>query len=107
MRAFEIAQLLAERERLGNPYLEFLRVPTLNVGIYALAAGAADEGEKVHPTEDEVYYVVGGRALLRTTTEERRVRARDVVFMPAGVEHWFESIEEDLTLLVFFSPVRA
>ena len=67
MRAFEIAHLLAERERTGEAYLEFLRVPSLNVGIYALAAGATDEGEKVHPTEDEVYYVLGGRAVSRTT----------------------------------------
>jgi mannose-6-phosphate isomerase-like protein (cupin superfamily) len=107
MRAFELAHLLAERERTGQAYLEFVRVPSLNVGIYALAAGADDLGERVHPTEDEVYYVLGGRAVLATTTHERAVRQGDVVFMPAGVEHWFHGIDEDLTLLVFFAPVRA
>ena len=106
MRAFELAHLLAERERTGEAYLEFLRVPSLNAGVYALAAGADDAGERVHPTEDEVYYVLGGRAVLRTSAEERPVRPGDVVFMPAGVEHWFDRIEEDLTLLVFFAPTR-
>jgi mannose-6-phosphate isomerase-like protein (cupin superfamily) len=107
MRAFAVAHLLAERERAGEAYLEFLRVPSLNMGIYALAAGAEDQGEKVHPTEDEVYYVLGGQAVLRAGAEERPVRPGDVVFMPAGVEHWFHSIDGDLTLLVFFAPTRA
>src|SRR5688500_18721725 len=94
LRAFELARLLAERERAGEAYREFLRVPSLNVGIYALAAGAPDLGETVHPTEDEVYYVLGGRAVLRTRTEERAVQAGDVAFVAAGTEHWFDAIAE-------------
>jgi mannose-6-phosphate isomerase-like protein (cupin superfamily) len=88
MRAFEMRQLLAERERLDGAYFEFLRVPSLNMGVYALAAGAEDEGEKVHPTEDEVHYVLSGRAVLHAGANEAKVRQGDVVFMPAGVEHW-------------------
>jgi quercetin dioxygenase-like cupin family protein len=106
MRAFEVRTLLAERERLGEAYLEFLRVPSLNMGVYALAAGAEDVGEKVHPTEDEVYYVLSGRAVLRAGADEANVRQGDVIFMPAGLEHWFHTIDDELTLLVFFTPTR-
>src|SRR5690242_15955391 len=106
MRAFAVARLLTERAQTDEAYLEFLRVPSLTMGIYVLAAGTADAGEKVHPTEDEVYYVLGGRAVLRAGAEERAVRPGDVVFMPAGVEHWFHGIEGDLTVLVFFAPAR-
>jgi hypothetical protein len=56
----------APARRTGAAYVEFLRASLLNMGIYALAAGATDEGEKVHPTEDEIYYVLGGRAMLRS-----------------------------------------
>jgi hypothetical protein len=51
-------------ERLVNTLeqLEFLRAPSLSMGIYALASGTEDSGEEVHPTEDEVYYVLGGPA---------------------------------------------
>jgi hypothetical protein len=52
-------------ERLVNTLeqLEFLRAPSLSMGIYALASGTEDSsGEEVHPTEDEVYCVLGGPA---------------------------------------------
>lgn len=103
MHAFEVRHLLAERERSGETYLEFLRVPSLNMGVYTLEVGAEDRGEKVHPTEDEVYFVLSGRAILRAGGVDANVRQGDVVFMPAGMVHWFHRIDEQLNLLVFFT----
>ena len=41
MDAFELSDLAARREATGKPYLEFITVPDLSVGLYVLAAGGA------------------------------------------------------------------
>jgi quercetin dioxygenase-like cupin family protein len=102
MEAYDLARLLSSPSE--EPYLEFLRVPSLSVGLYALPAGAADLQEP--HTEDEVYHVVGGRARIQVGAEDRAVEAGTVVFVEAGVEHRFYAIEEDLKVLVFFAPAE-
>ena len=52
-------------------YLEFLNVPALNCGIYFLTAGSTDM--QAPHDEDEVYYVLSGRARMRLGSEERDV----------------------------------
>ena len=105
MQAFELSQLITERERSDWPYLEFLRVPSLSAGLYALPAGGVDP-QKPH-AEDEVYYVISGRASIRVADEDRQVEPGTVVYVEAGVEHRFHSITEDLTVLVFFAPAES
>ncbi|GIK38520.1 MAG: hypothetical protein BroJett011_23530 [Chloroflexota bacterium] len=105
MNAFEISQLIIEQQRSGKSYLEFLRVPTLSVGIYSLPAGGVDP-QQPH-TEDEVYYVVEGRGYIRVDGEERSVEPGTVVFVAAKIEHYFHSISEDLKILVFFAPAES
>ena len=104
MRAFEISKLVEELRQSGERYLEFLRVPSLSAGIYALPAGGVDPPQP--HTEDEVYTVVGGRGAIRVGEEDRAVAPGSIVFVKASVEHRFHSIEEDLTLLVFFAPAE-
>jgi mannose-6-phosphate isomerase-like protein (cupin superfamily) len=104
MDAFEIGELEAERERLGKRYHEFLRVPALSAGLYVLPALSVD-GQQPH-TEDEVYYVVSGRGAFRCGDEDRPVAAGSVLYVPAHVEHRFHSIEEELSILVFFAPAE-
>jgi mannose-6-phosphate isomerase-like protein (cupin superfamily) len=104
MEVFEMAQLLAERRRAGRPYHEFLRVPALSAGLYVLPAGGTDP-QRPH-TEDEIYYVVQGHGAVRVGGEDRAVQPGTVVFVPAGVEHHFHSISEELQLLVLFAPAE-
>jgi mannose-6-phosphate isomerase-like protein (cupin superfamily) len=104
LEAFELAELLDERGRLERPYLEFLHKSSMSVGIYVLPAGGLD-GQKPH-SEDEVYYVLSGRATVMVGGEERPVQTGSVVFVAAEVEHHFHSIEEELVLLVFFAPAE-
>ena len=104
MEAFEIPELLLKAEQAGRPWLEFLRVPALSVGLYRLAAGSADL-QQPH-REDEVYYVLRGRAVARVAGEERPVGPGTVLFVGANVEHRFHSISETLELLVFFAPAE-
>ncbi len=104
MQAFEVADLAAQRAEAGRLYLEFLRVPTLSMGLYVLPAGGVDP-QQPH-TEDEVYYVVRGRGMIRVGDEDRAVAAGSIVFVAAGVDHRFHAIEEELAILVFFAPAE-
>ena len=99
-KAFDLARLVEKCEARGAPYLEFLRVPQLSCGIYALAAGAKDT-QSTHD-EDEVYVVLKGRAELVVDGEEIALYEGSIVYVPADVPHEFVRIEEDLSLLVFF-----
>ena len=102
MHTFKLSNLLEERHRLGRPWLEFLRVSSLSMGVYHLKAGHADP-QQPH-TEDEVYYVVNGRCLFRAGQQEIAVEPGAVLFVEKSVEHGFCDIVEDLTALVFFAP---
>lgn len=89
------------RERL---YHEFLRIPAMSAGLYILPAGGVD---RQHPhQEDEIYYVVRGRAKVQLGTEERAVEAGDVVFVETRMDHRFFDIETELVLLVVFAPAE-
>jgi mannose-6-phosphate isomerase-like protein (cupin superfamily) len=104
MKAFELAHVAAEREAGGRPYLEFITVPDLSVGLYVLAAGEPDV-QRPH-TEDEVYYVISGAGRVTVGDEVRDVRPGSIVFVAAAVPHRFHDIAEDLTLLVAFGPAE-
>lgn len=104
MEAFEIAELIRQQTGSGKSYLEFLRHPSLSVGIYVLPAGGVD-GQQPH-TEDEVYYVVSGRGMFRHADEDRPVQGGSVLYVAAHVEHRFHSITEQLTIIVFFAPAE-
>jgi mannose-6-phosphate isomerase-like protein (cupin superfamily) len=72
------------------------------MGVYSLKAGQADQ-QRPH-TEDEVYYVVSGKASFRAGDEIQAVAPGTLIFVERSVEHRFFDITEDLTVLVFFAP---
>jgi quercetin dioxygenase-like cupin family protein len=102
MDAWELAELLARRTDAGQPYLEFIRTPSLSAGLYVLRPGAIDR-QWPH-TEDEVYYVVRGSGRVTVAAETRDVAAGSVVFVAATVPHRFHDIAEELQIVVFFAP---
>jgi mannose-6-phosphate isomerase-like protein (cupin superfamily) len=101
----EISQLLMERKQSGKLYLEFLRFPAMSAGLYVLPAGGVDP-QKPHK-EDEMYYVVRGRAGMRVGPEDQVVGEGSVIFVAANVEHRFHDITEELVALVFFAPAES
>src|SRR5215471_11979397 len=101
---FDLPAVSAERAQAGKLYQELSRVPLLSVGVYVLPAGGTDR-QKPH-REDEVYYVVRGRARMRVGPEEQVVKAGSVIFVPGAVEHRFFDISEELEVLVFFAPAE-
>ena len=104
MRAYELNELTAQRKQAGKLYFEFLKVPDLSMGVYELPAGGTDP-QSPH-TEDEVYYVAQGKAQIRVADEDCPVQSGSVIYVAKNVEHRFHSIEEDLTVLVFFAPAE-
>jgi mannose-6-phosphate isomerase-like protein (cupin superfamily) len=104
MQSFELAPLIQQRANSNKLYLEFLKVPDLSMGLYVLTAGGMDP-QSPH-TEDEVYYVVSGKAKILVADENRDVQAGSIVYVEKNVAHRFHSIEEELTVLVFFAPAE-
>jgi len=88
----------------ADSYAELLRVPAMSAGVYVLPPGSVDR--QTPHREDEVYYVVRGRARFLRGKEEVTVAAGDVLFVAAQEPHRFHSIEEELVLLVVFAPAE-
>ncbi|MFQ5724481.1 MAG: cupin domain-containing protein [Terriglobia bacterium] len=104
MRAFDMDELRKQCDPGRAASAEFFRVPAMSLSVYCIPAGAPDP-QQPH-TEDEAYYVVRGRAVFRAGNDERAVGPGTVLFVEAGVAHRFQSIAEDLVLLVVFAPAK-
>lgn len=99
---FQTTTLMAEQLVADKPYLEFLRRESMSVGLYVLDAGA-DDDQQPHG-QDEVYYVIEGRAVLEVDGDQRPVQPGTIIYVAAGVAHRFHSIASKVTALVFFAP---
>lgn len=97
----DLAEVKSRFKGQAVEYLEFLNVPSLSCGLYRLAAGSKDM--QAPHDEDEVYFVLEGSARMSLNGEEREVRPGMLLYVGASMEHSFFEIEEDMTLLVFFS----
>ena len=87
-----------------NHWAEQLRVPDLSVGTYSIPAGGVDD--QVPHTEDEVYVVIAGRAVLRAGSGSAPVGPGSVVYVAAGEDHRFTDVTEDLAAIVVFAPAE-
>ena len=85
-----------------NHWAEHLASADLSVGTYSIPAGGLDDQEPHR--EDEIYVVRAGAATLVTDSGTAQVRPGSVIFVPAGEEHRFTDVREDLALLVIFAP---
>jgi mannose-6-phosphate isomerase-like protein (cupin superfamily) len=85
-------------------WTEQLRVPDLSVGTYSIVAGGIDS-QSPH-TEDEIYLVTAGRAVLESDGERAEVGPGSVIYVPAGEVHRFVDVTQDLALLVLFAPAE-
>ena len=86
----------------ANDWVEHFSVPALSVGTYCIPAGGVDD--QTPHDEDEIYVVTAGRARITTPHGAAGVNPGSVIFVPAGEEHHFIDVTEDLALLVVFGP---
>jgi mannose-6-phosphate isomerase-like protein (cupin superfamily) len=102
-QAAQLEDLVARARAAADHYAgEALRSELLSVGLYLLPAGGTDD--QTPHAEDEVYYVVLGRAQFRVGTEDHAVRPGSLLFVPAQAAHFFHDIAEELVLVVFWAP---
>jgi quercetin dioxygenase-like cupin family protein len=102
---YTIGELEQQRAKKQKSYIEFLRVPAMSGGLYVLAGGATDLQRPHH--EDEMYYVIRGKARFQVGDEDHEVSAGSVLFVAAEVAHHFYDIAEELAVLVFFAPAES
>ena len=90
MRAYELAQLISQKEASNNLYLEFLKVSDLSMGL----PKDPPRGRRGSPVTTH-----GGRGLLRGERQDgyssRAMQAGSIVYVAKNVEHRFHSIEEE------------
>ena len=99
----QLADMVAQAGAARDGYAaQVLRSHLLSVGLYLLRAGGTDD-QKPH-NEDEVYYVVSGRAKLRVGDDDHPVQPGTLLFVPALAVHSFHEISEELVLVVFWAP---
>jgi mannose-6-phosphate isomerase-like protein (cupin superfamily) len=103
MDLFDLPKLLAQRPA-GHNYFELIRISAMSAGLYVLQVGEPDR-QGPHQ-EDELYYVVRGRGMIRVGEDNQPIAPGTVVFVPAGVEHHFHAVREELQVFVVFAPAE-
>jgi mannose-6-phosphate isomerase-like protein (cupin superfamily) len=98
----ELDEVTARAKAAGGYAGEVLRSDLLSVGLYTLPAGGVDD-QKPH-REDEVYFVVSGRAMFKVGDRGEEVRPGSLLFVAAQEPHHFHDIAEELILVVFWAP---
>jgi mannose-6-phosphate isomerase-like protein (cupin superfamily) len=97
-----LEQVLDRARGSGEAWTEFMRAGMFSAGVYRLAAGETDT--QTPHAEDEIYYVLRGRAVLEVAGERHPVEPGSLAFVAKEAEHRFVDIAEDLELLVLFAP---
>ena len=101
--AYDISDLRRQRQNSGAPWLEFLKLPTLSMGVYSVPAGTNDRESHHAHQQDEVYVGISGAGRLTADDQEYDIETGSVVYVKSGVEHHFHDVTDDLTVLVYFS----
>jgi len=98
----------ARSETLGPDQFRFLATVDETGGSYSLLEVDVPVGSgpppHVHAESEEWFYVLRGHAVFHLDGISAEARAGDHVHIPRGVTHSFEVTDEDLTVLIGFSP---
>ncbi len=80
------------------------RVHKLSIAEARVRPGGATK-EHFHRTSEEVYYILSGEGEMYIDEEKARIKAGDVVLIPAGARHYVVNKgEEELIILCACSP---
>lgn len=55
----------------------------------------------LHPKQDEIFYIVDGKGIITFEDQDVHVSRSSVVFVPAGVKHGIQTVEDSNLLLMF------
>jgi len=102
--SFQVSEVLRQLSADGRAWSELLRVDSLSLGVYRLRPGQEDL-QQPH-TEDEVYFVVSGRAGFEVDGCRQDVGPGTILFVEKRARHRFVDVTEELVLVVFFVPAE-
>lgn len=91
-------------KKVSPDWNKFLDNSSMFLGVYQLKKGTTDR--QTPHNEDEVYYVIAGKSKFTVSGKTVSIVKGDILFVAAKANHQFKEIEEDLTLLVFFSKAK-
>ncbi len=75
------------------------------VSVYEIPPGKSAYPYHYHTQNEEVFYIISGRAVLRTPAGERKVKAGDFLFFPAeesGAHKLTNASEKDMLVYIDF-----
>ena len=104
--SFTVSDLLRQQQDSTKAWLEFLDLPSMSMGIYHIPAGTDDRDTHEPHVRDEVYVGIDGKGRLSANGEVFEVEAGAIIFVKAGVGHYFHDVVDNLTVLVFFSGAQ-
>ena len=104
--AFALDEIIEQQRVTGNSWIEFLNNSNLSMGVYNITAGTNDRESHDPHDRDEVYVGVKGRGRLTADGDVFEVAENSIIFVKAGVQHYFHDVIEDLTVLVFFAGTK-
>ncbi len=91
-------------KREGTELVHLSRYGNLSFDIYR---PHGTDRQKPHD-KDEIYIVISGYGTLNCNNKRTECRQGDILFVPAGMEHWFEKFSKDFcTWAVFSNPVQS
>ncbi len=99
-RVFQLGEAMREMARDKVGLKELLHTKSLSCVLYHFPAHSTDM-QTAHE-EDELYYVIKGKARLRVGEEQHVVQEGTLMYVHAACDHAFFDIEEDLTTLAFY-----
>ena len=89
----------------GTPFVRALAHGSMSVELYAPGSNADGRDRQQPHAQDELYVVQRGCATLRLGATTFGAEPGDVLFVPAGAEHRFESFSPDFaTWVIFYGP---
>ncbi len=85
----------------GEPFSDVMRHGTMSVEVFA---PRSKDAQQPHD-QDELYFVVSGKARFRCNGDEVPAKTGDVLFVPAYAKHRFHDMSDDfVTWVVFWGP---
>lgn len=85
----------------GRLFVELFRHGSMSVELYRPEGRDLQQPHR----QDELYFIAAGTGLFRSGGDLFPFQSGDILFVPAGVEHRFESFSEDfLVWVVFYGP---
>lgn len=100
-KVFELQTLMAQLDKEGGYFLDFLKGRHLEAGIIVLHPDAKDTQD--YHSVDELYYVIEGNGFLELGKKKQGVRKGTIIFVPAGTHHRFLGNSDDLVVLYIFA----